>query len=123
MPELNFKISTPAELAGAEATAAALEKSIGAAKALDKEFGELEKQLAVARTRINEYKAAQDASANSNQDVLKGTQDLTKGSADLGTTTKQLGDNVKQTAASTGLLTESKKGLAAAGKTLAVLFP
>jgi hypothetical protein len=45
MPDLNYKITTTAELAGAQAAADALEKQIGKAKALKQDYSELQKQL------------------------------------------------------------------------------
>ena len=46
MADLVFTIKTPAELAGAEQAARALELNIGKAKALGQEFGTLEKRPA-----------------------------------------------------------------------------
>lgn len=48
-------IRTSAELAGAEAAAASLEKNIGRAKALGHEYGQMEKQLAQAKQAISDY--------------------------------------------------------------------
>ena len=49
---LEFKITTSAELAGAQATAAALEKQIGKAKALGQDYAALSAQLARVKTAI-----------------------------------------------------------------------
>ncbi len=57
MPDLVFTIKTPAELQGAEAAAAALEVNIGKAKALGKEYGELETRLTAVRASIASFKA------------------------------------------------------------------
>lgn len=45
MPELQYKITTAAELAGAQAAADALERQIGKAKALQQDYSDLQRQL------------------------------------------------------------------------------
>jgi hypothetical protein len=54
--ELEYKIKTSAELAGAESAADALERQIGKAKALKQDYSALEAQLKTMRASIEEYK-------------------------------------------------------------------
>ena len=58
MADLTFTIKTPAELAGAEAAAKAMEVNIGKAKALGKGVAELEAQFKRATAAIEAYTAA-----------------------------------------------------------------
>ena len=59
MPDLNYKITTAAELAGAQATADALERQIGKAKALKQDYSELQKQLDTVNQSLKECAAFQ----------------------------------------------------------------
>jgi hypothetical protein len=63
MPDLEILIKTRTELAGAEQAAAALEKQIGAAKAMGKPFSDMEAQLARATVEINAFKRANEGTA------------------------------------------------------------
>jgi hypothetical protein len=58
MPDFEIKIKTPTELAGAVACADQLERNIGKAKALGKEFGEMEEQLKNVKKSIADYDEA-----------------------------------------------------------------
>jgi hypothetical protein len=60
MPDLNYKITTTAELAGAQATEAALERQIGKAKALKQDYSELQKQHDLVTQSIREAKVPQE---------------------------------------------------------------
>jgi hypothetical protein len=84
MPDLIFTIKTPAELAGAEQAAKALESAIGKAKALGNEYGEMEKQLATARQRINEYKGTQEQATEKTKLFAQHTGELKKVAQELG---------------------------------------
>jgi hypothetical protein len=53
MPDINYTISTKAELAGAQATATSLEMQIGKAKALGKDYSELSDQLKKVRQAMD----------------------------------------------------------------------
>src|ERR1035437_6280821 len=55
MPDLNYKITTTAELAGAQSTADALERQIGKAKALKQDFAALQTQLDTTKSSIAAY--------------------------------------------------------------------
>jgi len=57
MPDLNYKITTTAELAGAQAAEASLDREISKAKALGKEFSEQAKQRDTIRASIAAYNA------------------------------------------------------------------
>ncbi len=63
MPDLIYTIKSQAELAGAEAAAAALEKQIGAAKAAGKDFAALDTQLQRARDTIATYQKSAEKGA------------------------------------------------------------
>lgn len=61
--DLEYKITTSAELAGAQAAADALERQIGKAKALKQDYSELDKQLKTIRGSIDEYGGAEKKAA------------------------------------------------------------
>ena len=73
--DLEYKITTVAELAGAEAAADALERQIGKAKALKQDYSELQKELDTMRGSIAESKAAMEshseASGKMGKDIEK----------------------------------------------------
>jgi hypothetical protein len=69
-PEMEVRVETALELAGAEEGAAALERAIGKAKALGRDFGRLEKQLAKAREGVRRFRLAHPGGGG----VLQGMQ-------------------------------------------------
>src|ERR1700734_1993121 len=88
--ELNFKIVTQAELGGFEQVAANLEKQIGMAKALGKDYSDLADQLKNVRASIDEYNdslRAQSAAANDVIEVTK--EDIAAAKADAAATEEQ----------------------------------
>ena len=73
--ELEYKIKTSAELAGAEAAADSLERQIGKAKALKQDYSELDAQLKTMRGSIDGYKAATKSETDA-ADELKRANDV-----------------------------------------------
>jgi hypothetical protein len=69
-PEMEVRVETALELAGAEEGAATLERAIGKAKALGRSFDHLEKQLAKAREGVRRYRLAHPGGGG----VVQGTQ-------------------------------------------------
>jgi hypothetical protein len=78
MPDLNYKITTAAELAGAQATADALERQIGKAKALKQDYSELQKQLDTVNQSLKECAADNAALSNVQADGEKINAGLTE---------------------------------------------
>jgi len=74
---LEFRITTPAELAGAQAAADALERQIGKAKALKQDYSELQKQLDTVKTSLKENTAASATEGDALADAGKQTDKLT----------------------------------------------
>lgn len=62
--DLEYKITTSAELAGANAAADALERQIGKAKALKQDYSELDKQLKTIRGSVEESAATDKKAAD-----------------------------------------------------------
>ena len=81
--DLEYKITTVAELAGAEAAADALERQIGKAKALKQDYSELQKELDTMRGSIAESKAAMEANSEASAVEGKETEKLRLGKRDL----------------------------------------
>jgi hypothetical protein len=63
MPDLVYTIRTPAELEGAQQAEVALEKQIGKAKALGRDYTDLEAKLVTVRESIKRYTESQQAQA------------------------------------------------------------
>ncbi len=73
---LEYKITTTAELAGAEAAADALERQIGKAKALKQDYSGLEAQLKTMRGSIDEYKTATAAQTAAAEEEKRANEQL-----------------------------------------------
>ncbi|MEI8288669.1 MAG: hypothetical protein WCH99_04305 [Verrucomicrobiota bacterium] len=69
--ELEYKIITTAELAGAEAAAEALERQIGKAKALKQDYSGLDAQLKTIRGSLDEHKKGLEDSSNATEGLNK----------------------------------------------------
>ena len=76
--DLEYKITTVAELAGAEAAADALERQIGKAKALKQDYSELQKELDTMRGSIAESKAAMENEGKETEKLRLGKRDLSE---------------------------------------------
>lgn len=123
MADLVFTIKTPAELEGAEKAAQALEVSIGKAKGLGKEYGELETRLKATQASIEAFKSSQAASSTTSQEAAKQTQSLVEGQADLSKLTKELGENVSKAKDKVDLFNISKKDWLSFSRGLGVQVP
>jgi hypothetical protein len=87
---LEFKITTPVELSGAEQAAAALEKQIGMAKALGKDYSALSDQLKTVRASIDDYNKSLEAQSAAANDVIEVTkEDIAASEADTAATEEQ----------------------------------
>lgn len=81
--ELNFKLTTTAELAGAQQLATSLEQQIGKAKVLKQDYSELAEQLKSVKASIQEYAEAQRAQSAAANDVIEVTkEDIAAAEAD-----------------------------------------
>lgn len=78
MPDLTFTIKTPAELAGAEQAARALEVNIGKAKALGKEYGEMQNRLDTINASLKAHRAAQQAAGAGTEQLADETGKATE---------------------------------------------
>jgi hypothetical protein len=79
MPDLNFGISTHAELAGAQALATELERNIGKAKALGQDFSELQRKLDAVNQSMKDYASTQtDLTAAGNGVINVTEEDIKK---------------------------------------------
>jgi hypothetical protein len=74
MPDLSYKITTSAELSGAQAAADALERQIGKAKALKQDYSELQKQLDTVNQSLKENAVEGGAGA----EISAGLSDKTR---------------------------------------------
>src|ERR1035437_387474 len=81
--ELEYKITTSAELAGAEAAADAIERNIGKAKALKQDYSALDAQLKTVRESIDEAKKAHVGSGEAMTEEGFFTKKLTLGKREL----------------------------------------
>lgn len=70
--ESEFRVRTPLELAGAEEGAAELEKAIGRARALGRNSGRLERQLAKVREGVRRFRAAHPWLAERGEEEAEG---------------------------------------------------
>ncbi len=74
--DLEYKIKTSAELAGAEAAADSLERQIGKAKALKQDYSALETQLKTLRGSIEEYKSATKSETDAADELKRANDQL-----------------------------------------------
>ena len=81
--DLEYKIVTSAELAGAEAAADSLERQIGKAKALKQDYSELQKQLETMRGSIAEANVAHESQTEAMTEEEAQTVKLTLGKREL----------------------------------------
>jgi hypothetical protein len=74
--DIEYKIKTSAELAGAEAAADSLERQIGKAKALKQDYSALETQLKTMRSSIDEYKASTKSETDAADELKRANDQL-----------------------------------------------
>jgi hypothetical protein len=102
MPDLSYKITTEAELAGAQAAADALDRQIGKAKALKQDYSELSKQRDVVNQSLRDNVAITDDSTKATDVAAESTFKLSERSreqyrlfAELNRLVPGLGENLR----------------------------
>jgi len=95
MPDLSYKITTSAELAGAQATADALDRQIGKAKALKQDYSELSKQRDIVNQSLKDSVAVTDEASDSTFKLSERSREQYRLFGELNRIVPGLGENLR----------------------------